>query len=100
MQTLVSILHHDYPTVIRDTVDAKLQHLSKYHHHIVSLRAMLERQREDHRVELVANVGHGSVLVVDARRTDFGHALEEAYERMERLLKRDHDRRVHRRRER
>lgn len=99
MQTLVSILHHDYPAVIRDTVDAKLQHLGRFHHHIISLRAMLERQREDHRVELVANIGHGAVLVVDARRDDFGQALDEATERMERLLKRDHDRHIDRRRD-
>jgi len=99
MQTLVSILHHDYPAIIRDTVDAKLKHLGRFHNHIVSLRAMLERQRADHRVEFVANVGHGAVLVVDARRDDFGAALDEATERMERLLKRDHDRLIDRRRQ-
>jgi ribosomal subunit interface protein len=98
MQTLVSILHHDYPPVVRDTVDARLQHLERFHGRIVSLRALLERQRTDHRVELVANVGHGAVLVADARRDDFGAALDEAAARMERLLKRDHDRRIERRR--
>lgn len=98
MQTLVSILHHDYPALVRDTVDAKLQHLGKFHDRIVSMRAMLERQHTDHRVELVANVGRGAVLVVDSRRDDFGAALEEAMSRMERLLKRDHDRRIERRR--
>jgi ribosomal subunit interface protein len=98
MQTLVSILHHDYPALVRDTVDAKLQHLGKFHDRIVSMRALLERQHLDHRVELVANVGHGAVLVADARRDEFGLALEEATSRMERLLKREHDRRIERRR--
>ncbi len=98
MQTLVSILHHDYPALVRDTVDAKLQSLGKFHDRIVSMRAMLERQHTDHRVELVANVGHGAVLVADSRRADFGTALDEAAARMERLLKRDHDRRIDRRR--
>ena len=100
MQTQVSILHHDYPALVRDTVDARLQSLGKFHARIVSMRALLERHHEEHRVELVANVGHGAVLVVDARRDEFGKALEEAYDRMERLLKRDHDRRIDRRRER
>jgi ribosomal subunit interface protein len=98
MQTSVSILHHDYPPLVRDTVDAKLQQLERFHGRIVSMRALLERQRTDHRVELVANVGHGAVLVADARRDEFGAALEEATARMERLLKRDHDRRIERRR--
>lgn len=98
MQTSVSILHQDYPALVRDTVDARLQHLARFHDRIVSMRALLERQRTDHRVELVASVGHGAVLVVDARRDDFGAALDEAAERMERLLKRDHDRRIERRR--
>jgi ribosomal subunit interface protein len=88
MQTQVSILHHDYPSRVREQVEEKLQHLVKFYNRIVSVRALLERQHEEHRVELVANVGQGAVLVVDARDTAFGSALEEALGRMERLLKR------------
>lgn len=88
MQTQVSILHHDYPAQVRDQVEAKLQHLVKFYERIVSLRALLERQHEEHRVEIVASVGHGAVLVCDARAEAFSKALEEALERMERLLKR------------
>jgi ribosomal subunit interface protein len=91
MQTRVSILHHDYPTTVRSMVDAKLQHLVKFYDRIVSVRAMLERQADLHRVELVAAVGHGAVLVVDARNDQFSPALDEAVSRMERLLKRHHD---------
>lgn len=91
MQTHVSILHHDYPSPVRDTVESKLQHLVKFYDRIVSLRAMLEKQHDEHRVEIVANVGNGAVLVVDARGSAFQSALEEAIERMERLLKRHHD---------
>lgn len=98
MQTHVSILHHDYPAPVRDTVDSKLQHLVKFYDRIVSMRALLERQREEHRVELVANVGHGAVLVVDARGSAFQSVLEDALGRMERLLKRHHDRLNHGRR--
>lgn len=91
MQTHVSILHHDYPSPVRETVESKLQHLVKFYDRIVSLRAMLEKQHDEHRVEIVANVGNGAVLVVDARGSAFQSALEEAIERMERLLKRHHD---------
>jgi ribosome-associated translation inhibitor RaiA len=60
---------------------------------------MLERQADLHRVELVASVGRGAVLVVDARTDEFSSALEAAMSRMERLLKRHHDKlQDHRRR--
>jgi ribosomal subunit interface protein len=88
MQTKVSILHHDYPARVREQVDEKLQHLLKFYSRIVSMRALLERQHEEHRVEIVASVGQGAVLVVDARGASLGPALEEALARMERLLKR------------
>lgn len=88
MQTQVSILHHDYPARVRGDVEQKLQHLVKFYERTVSMRALLERQNEEHRVEIVANVGQGAVLVVDARGSAFTAALEKALERMENLLKR------------
>jgi len=91
MQTQVSILHHDYPSWVRETVETKMQHLVKFYDRIVSMRALLERQHAEHRVEIVAAVGRGAVLVVDARGDEFTNALEEAMTRMERLLKRHHD---------
>lgn len=94
MQTQVSILHHDYPTQVRNQVEQKLQHLVKFYERTVSMRALLERQADEHRVEIVANVGQGAVLVVDARAPAFASALDEALERMERLLKRHNQKHV------
>lgn len=88
METRVAILHHDYPPRVRERVEAKLQSLQKFFDRIITMRALLERQNEDHRVELVANVGHGPVLVVDSRDKAFGTALDAATDRMSRLLTR------------
>lgn len=88
MKTEVSILHREYPAHVRDDVATKLQNLTRFFERTVSMRALLERQREQHRVELVANVGHGVVLVVDARESSIGQALDEALSRMARVLKR------------
>lgn len=88
MKTEVSILHHEYPANVRDDVAHKLQQLTKYYERTVSIRALLERQKEEHRVELVANVGSGVVLVIDARAQKIGAALDEALARMARVLKR------------
>ena len=88
MQTIVSIPHHEYPAAVRDLVEGKLQHLLKYYERIVSLRAVLSREAGDHRVELVATVGHGVTLVVDSREDSLETALSDSLERMQRVLTR------------
>ena len=99
MQTQVSIPHHDYPPAIRETVEARLSNLDRYYDRIVSLRAVLARDRDDHRVELVANVGHGITLVVDAREEGLTSALDEAVQRMRTVLARHKERLVERHRQ-
>ena len=88
MQTEVSIIHHEYPSRIREHVATKLQDLSKFFGRTVSIRALLERQRDEHRAELVANVGGGVVLVVGASADNIHSALDEAMGRMAKVLKR------------
>ncbi len=88
MKTLVSIPHHEYPARVREHVEAKLQHLAHYFERIVSVRALLERQAEQHRVELVVNVGHGVTLVIDARGEGHEATLDDALARMTQVLKR------------
>jgi ribosomal subunit interface protein len=100
MQTQVSILHHDYPARVREQVSERLQHLARFYDRIVSVRALLERQNEEHRVEIVTNVGKGAVLVVDARSDQFAGALDEAVARMERMLKGHNEKRTDSRRRR
>jgi len=91
MKTEVAILHKDYPSEIRDGVEAKLQTLVKYFDRVKSIRAMLERQKEDHRVEIVTNCGRGTVLVADSHGDTFSTVLDEACDRMTRQLKKHHD---------
>ena len=98
METKVSILHHAYPGRIRELVDEKLQGLSRFFSRTVSVRANLERQNEDHRVELVANVGHGSVLVADVKGEAFRSTLDEAIDRMGRQLRKHHKKQIERHR--
>ena len=88
MKTEVAILHHEYPSTTRDYVTEKLQHLVRYYDGTVSLRAVLERQHGDHRVELVANVRRGVTLVADARAATIASALDDAVDRMSRMLAR------------
>ena len=86
MKTEVSILHHEYPPAARDFVVEKLQHLTRYFDRTHSVRAVLERQHDEHRVELVARVRRGQVLVVDARADSLSRAIDTSVERMGRAL--------------
>lgn len=91
MNTQVSILHQDYSSGIRELVEEKLLHLDRFEARLVSVRALLERVKGDHRVEIVANVGTGAVLVADVVGSGFMAALDESLERMTSQLKRHHD---------
>ncbi len=88
MKTVVSIPHHEYPSNVRELVEVKIQSLSRFYDRIVSLRAKLEHDTTDHRVELIANVGNGVTLVVDGRGNLLDTALENAIARMTTVLAR------------
>lgn len=88
MKTEVAILRHEYPKQVRETVAEKLRSLVRFYDGTVSVKAVLERQHDVHRVELVANVRRGVVLVVDARGATISAALDEAVDRMGRVLAR------------
>ncbi len=88
MKTIVSIPHHEYPARVREAVEEKLHHLLKYYERIVTLRAVLARENEEHRVELVAGVGRGVTLVVESRQDLLESAVDEAISRMGRVLTR------------
>jgi ribosomal subunit interface protein len=88
MKTLVSVPHHEYPASVRTRVEDKLQSLLKFYDRIVSIRAVLTRESERHEVELVAHVGHGTTLVVQAHGMRFDAALDEALDRMGSVLRR------------
>jgi ribosomal subunit interface protein len=92
MNTEVAILHHDYPAETRATVDKRLQGLTRFFDGIHSLSARLEKQGDDHRVELVAHVGRGPILKAEVSRETFKGALDESVDRMRGQLSRHRDR--------
>jgi ribosomal subunit interface protein len=91
MQTHVSILHRDYPVRVRGIVEQRLSDLGRYYDRIVTVSARLERNSRDHRVELVANVGHGNVLVASVHRDGLRSALDDAVHTLQRRLSKHHD---------
>ncbi len=94
----VTILHHDYPTKVRDLVEEKLGGLTRFSGQVVSLRASLKRDHEEHHVEVIAGVGQGTVLVAEAKADSFQAALDEAVDRMATQLRKHHDKLIERHR--
>lgn len=92
MKTEVAILHHDYPSQTRDTVDHKLQGLTRFFDRTQRLSARLEKQGDEHRVELVAHVGRGPTLKADVTQGTLKGALDECVDRMRGQLSRHKDR--------
>jgi ribosomal subunit interface protein len=95
MQTHVSILHRDYPARVRGIVEQRLSDLGRYYDRIVTVSARLERSSRQSgarcRVELVANVGHGNVLVASVHRDGLRSALDDAVHTLQRRLSKHHD---------
>ncbi len=91
MNTEVSIHHHDYPSGMRLLVEEKMNGLVRFCSGVVSMKARLERQAGAHRVEIIASVPHGPVLVADARAEGVRGALDAALDRMARKLKRSRE---------
>ena len=88
MQIQVSILHKDYPADVRERIEDKCQSLTRFCNRIISMRALVERDKDEHRVELIAHLGQGNPLIADSRGEVFGATLDEAFDRMSRLVKR------------
>lgn len=96
MKLEVAILHHEhYPDHARGVVEQKLQHLDRFFSRTEGIRALLERQHDQHRVELVAHAPRGVVKVVEGRAGTLNAALDQAVERMARVLSRHKDRQAH-----
>lgn len=94
MKIDVSIRHDDYPAQVRDSVEERLRGLGKFYtDRVVSLRALLQREGEQHRAELLAHVAQGPTLTCQARATSFAAALDEAIDRMSLLLTRAREKR-------
>ena len=98
MKTHVSVLTKDCPKTAQTMIEERLSRLSRFYERVVSVRASLRRSHGEHRIEILANVGHGTVLVADARQEGLLPAMDQCMDRMVRQLKRHHGKQIERRR--
>jgi len=88
MKTEVILPRNGYPARVRNHVSSKLEGLARFFEGTVSVRAHLQKEHGKHRVELLANVRRGVVLVVESRDSRMSAALDDSIERMGRVLTR------------
>lgn len=92
MRTEVNVLRQVVSGPVRESVAERLRGLSRFHAGTLSVRAVLAREAAEQRVELVASLRRGAVVVVEGRAPDLPAALDDAFGRMGRVLARRKDR--------
>ena len=88
MKKDVALLHNAYPSSLRDYVEQRLDGLGRFNERMTAVRAVLDHQHNDHRVELVASIGGSGPLVVEAMAHSPRLALKHALASLTTSLKR------------
>ncbi|MBC8451330.1 MAG: HPF/RaiA family ribosome-associated protein [Planctomycetes bacterium] len=94
MNTEVSLLHAAYSPDLRDFVEEKLSGLTRFHERLRSVRAVLDCQREEHMVELVAKVDGDAPFVVEQKAGSARAAVDLGAERLARVLRKAREKSV------
>lgn len=97
MKTTVAIPHYSYPESIREAVEQQLENLATVGREVHSLTATLTQQKNEHRIEIIAEANHHQTLVADATGSAIEEALVLAVDRMRSQLRKLHDKVVDRR---
>jgi ribosomal subunit interface protein len=98
MNTEISMLDPGYTPELRDFVEDKLAGLVRFHGRLNSVRVVLDRQREQHSVELVAKVDGDAPFVVEQVAESARAAVDLGAERLARVLRRAREKSVNPRR--
>lgn len=92
MNIEVSLLSKAYTPDLRDFVESKLVGLDKFNERLSSIRAVLDQQKDDHSVELVAKVDGVAPLVVEQTGEAVKAAVDQAVDRLARTLRKQRER--------
>lgn len=87
MNTEVSLLSDAYGPDLRDFIEGKLSGLAKFNGRLSSVRAVLDCEREAHRVELIAKVDGQPPLIVAQTAPSPRAAVDLGAERLARALR-------------
>lgn len=63
MQVNVSSRHTSITPELKDYAIDRVEQLSKYSEHITNVDLVIDHEKDNHKVEVVAHVGHGATLI-------------------------------------
>ena len=94
MNVEIVIPHGSYPASIRSQIEEKLSGLDRFDERTQHLKVVLDKDKSEHRVELIATRAGGPVLVVDSKADSLGKALDDSIDRMGRALRKRREKRT------
>jgi ribosomal subunit interface protein len=89
MKTEVALLHRDYPSNLRQYVEERLNPLTKFNERMTAVRAVFDRQHNNHKVELIASIGGRPPVVVETTAGTPQVAFRQALDGLVKSLKRN-----------
>jgi putative sigma-54 modulation protein len=89
----ITARHADVNESLRTYASDKLGGLSRYHKGLRLLEVVLGEESLDKTVEVIAHLARGAPVVVSARHADSHASIDLAHDKLERVLKREKERR-------
>jgi ribosomal subunit interface protein len=74
-----------------------MEQLTKYYDRITNVDVVIDQEKDNHTVEMVAHVGHGSTLVAKHRGEALMMAMDATFDKLERQIRKLKDRLRHHR---
>ena len=97
MQVNVSSRHGHVPSEVRNYTAERVGNLSKFYDHITNVNVVIDQEKDNHMVEMVAHVGHGSTLVAKHKGEGLMVVVDATFDKLERQVRKLKDRLSHHR---
>ena len=92
MQVNVSSRHTSISPDLKDYAIDRMEQLGKYSEHITNVDIIIDQEKDNHKVEVVAHVGHGSTLIAKHTGEMLSAVVDATLDKLERQVRKLKDR--------
>jgi putative sigma-54 modulation protein len=92
MQVNVSGRHTHLSAELKDYTVSRIEQLDKYSDHITNVDVIIDHEKDNHKVEMVAHVGHGPTLVAKHTGEMLNAVVDATFDKLERQVRKLKDR--------
>ncbi len=97
MQVNVSSRHGNVSAEVMEYAAEKVESLGRFYDRITNVNVVIDQEKDNHMVETVAHVGHGSTLVAKHRGEGLIVVMDATFDKLERQIRKLKDRLSHHR---